>query len=625
MNDTPLLPVIEFLRRHAPFDQMTAPHLEFLARRLKLAFYGRGEVIIGPAEGPADRFFIIQQGRVRGESGGESGGAWELTPGECFPVGALLGRRPVRLIQRAVEDTFCFELAREGFDRLLAQSPVFHDFCTRRLAALLDNALKGAQAGSANAVAEESLNTPLHALVRRPPVTCPPTAALRFALRLMEHERVGSIVVVEGERPVGIFTLHDILARIALGGQGLEQPIEGVMTRAPIALPSSAYAYEAARIMVQHGMGHLLIVDEGRLTGVVSERDLFSLQRVGLVSLSRSVARAESIEGLAELAQERYRLVEQVLAQGASMEQIQQIVTTLNDQITRRVIHLCEQELGRPSVPYTWLAFGSEGRLEQTLKTDQDNGILFQSPPGRSDEEVRQELLPLAQRINTALAQVGFPLCPGRVMASNPACCLSLQEWRRRFLAWIEEGGPQHLINAAIYFDLRPLHGPGEPVEELKGWLAQVPRDHRAFLKRLVENALRHRPPLGLVRDFVVEDDAEQPHSLDLKLKGITPFVDAARIFALAAGLQESGTVERLRAAGRKWQLEEATVEGWVQGFLFLQLLRLRRQQAAARAGHSMTNRVDPDQLNDLERRILKETFRQARKLQTKLETFFQF
>jgi CBS domain-containing protein len=106
-----LAPVIEFLVRHAPFDRMAAIHLEFLAQRAQLAFYAKGEAITDPAQGMSGRLFIIKQGRVRGEV--EPGGdhdAWELHAGECFPIGALLSRRPVRVAQRAVEDTFCFEL-----------------------------------------------------------------------------------------------------------------------------------------------------------------------------------------------------------------------------------------------------------------------------------------------------------------------------------------------------------------------------------------------------------------------------------------------------------------------------------------------------------------------------------
>src|SRR5690606_3347253 len=162
----------------APFDQMAPAHLEFLAKRLKLGFYAKDSVITEPANGPAKRFYIIKQGRVCGET--ETGGlpeesAWELVAGECFPIGALLARRPARTIHRAADDTFCFELERGDFEKLLLQSPVFHDFCTRRLANLLDQALRGIQAKLATEVTEDiSFSAPVSALLRQRPVTCRP-------------------------------------------------------------------------------------------------------------------------------------------------------------------------------------------------------------------------------------------------------------------------------------------------------------------------------------------------------------------------------------------------------------------------------------------------------------------
>ncbi|MEK7759852.1 MAG: cyclic nucleotide-binding domain-containing protein, partial [Pseudomonadota bacterium] len=182
-----LAPVIEFLVRHAPFDRMTPAHLETLARRAQLAFYARGETITDPAKGVSERFFIIKQGRVRGEiePGGEHD-AWELHAGECFPIGALLSRRPVRMAQRAVEDTFCFELPRDVFDKLYADSPEFQDFCSRRLASMLDRTLITLQATiTARISGEAPPDAALSSLLRRSPVTCPPGTPLRAALAIM--------------------------------------------------------------------------------------------------------------------------------------------------------------------------------------------------------------------------------------------------------------------------------------------------------------------------------------------------------------------------------------------------------------------------------------------------------
>lgn len=629
LNNLSPASILEFLQRHAPFALMDPAHLDYLARHLKLGFYARGEAITRPEDGPANRFFIIKQGRVRGELGKDEAGdegAWELVAGESFPIGALLSRRPVRTINRAMEDCFCFELEREDFDKLLQQSPVFHDFCTRRIASLLDNALRSVQANSATRVSENtSLSTPLQSLIRRAPISCTADTPVGDALAIMHREHIGSMVVTDDtQMPIGMFTLHDVLSRIALPQRDPATPIREVMSPEPLWLPPEARAYEAALMMAQHGFGHVCVVRDGRLQGVVSERDLFSLQRIGLVSLSRSIGRAETIEQLAQLTGQVHRLVEQMLAQGASVDQITEIITTLNDHMTQRVIRLVLPDTDTPVADFTWLAFGSEGRREQTLKTDQDNGILFRTPANKTPDEVRTDLLPIAKRINDALATIGFPLCPGNVMASNPECCLSVEEWQRRFARWIDQGTPQHLLNATIFFDFRPIHGDAAPVEELRNWLFKQIEPNSRFRRQMAANALRNRPPLGLFGELKVSGGGKQPKGINLKFEGLTPFVDAARITALANGVAATNTVERLRESARIGALNPADVAAWVDAYHFIQLLRVRIHRRQAEQGEELSNIVDPDTLNELDRRILKEAFRQARKLQAKLALDYQ-
>jgi CBS domain-containing protein len=270
------------------------------------------------------------------------------------------------------------------------------------------------------------------------------------------------------------------------------------------------------------------------------------------------------------------------------------------------------------------MAFGSEGRHEQTLATDQDNGILFTDPADGDSEAQRARLLPLARRINEGLAACGFPLCKGEVMASNARWCLSLSEWKSTFADWMDSPDGQALLNATIFFDFRGLWGRSDLADGLRTWLARNVRDRSLFLRLMAENALRNAPPLGVLRDFAVERHADAEDSLDLKLNGVAPFVDAARILSLAAGDQHTGTVERLRALVHVRRLDTAEVEAWVDAFHFIQMLRLRHQQEQVASGHAPDNFLQPDRLNDLERRILKEAFRQSRKLQERLRLDFR-
>lgn len=624
---------LSFITRHAPFDRMELEHVLWMMERMHLGYYAEGEVIVSPEQGAVDRFLVIKQGVVHGEQNVakvSDADTWlELMEGECFPLGALLANRSVASLYRAGSDTFCYELPAADFHILLVMSAPFRDFCTRRIANLLEHSKQVIQAQySHSSVEQQSLDSPLSAIIRRAPVTCTAATTVRQVLAVMHEQRIGSMVAVDDAgRPLGIMTLHDVLDRIAIPQIDLDQPVIVVMSTQLSVLPPQALAHEAALMMAKHGFRHVLVVENGRLVGLVSEKDLFALQRVGLRQIGTAIRHAESTEALKQAAADIRRMAHNMMAQGVAPEQLTQFISAFNDLLTARVVELECKAGGLEETPLgeglCWMALGSEGRFEQTLLTDQDNAIIFSVPEGMDENQVRERLLPVARRINETLAACGFPLCRGEIMASNPKWCLSLAEWKRTFSNWIDGGSPEALMHASIFFDFRALHGAQHLADDLRAWLARVALDNTRFLHMMAANALRNRPPLGVVRDFVLGKE----NKLDLKLNGITPFVDAARIFSLAAGVTETNTIQRLRASAGKLNFQAAEVDAWIDALLFIQVLRLRHHDEEIRQGltdDALDNRIDPETLNELDRRILKEAFRQARKLQSRLALEYQ-
>lgn len=626
---------LTFFAAHAPFDQMEATHLFWMLAHMRMGYYAQGEVIVSPEQGKADRFWVIKQGLVHGEqsvANVSEADAWlELVEGECFPLGALLAHRSVASVYRAGKDTFCFELSAPDFQTLLGMSAPFRDFCTRRIANLLEHSKQVIQAQfTQSSTEQQSLTSPLSALIRRPPITCHPETPVRLALQQMQEFRIGSMVAVDVENhPLGILTLHDVLGRIVLPQIDLAQPVINVMSTSLMSLSPQALAYEAALMMAKQGFRHVLVVENERLVGLVSEKDLFALQRVGLRQIGSTIRHANTLEVLQQAAADIRRMAHNMMAQGVAPEQLTQFISTFNDLLTARVVELECQASGLLGTPLhdglCWMALGSEGRLEQTLNTDQDNAIIFSVPAGMTAEQVRQILLPVARRINQTLDACGFPLCKGEIMASNSKWCLSLQEWQQTFASWINGGTPEALLHASIFFDFRALYGVASLAEKLRRWLADTAKENSRFLHMMAANALRNRPPLGLVRDFVVGKD----NMLDLKLNGLAPFVDAARIFSLAAGVTHASTLQRLRLSAAALHIATNEVEAWINALLFIQMLRLRHHyEVNARQDDApaqpLNNLIDPTHLNDLDRRILKEAFRQARKVQAKLALDYQ-
>lgn len=469
--------------------------------------------------------------------------------------------------------------------------------------------------------------SPLSHMIRRPPVVCAPDLSVREVLECINLNKVGSMVVCDPQtrKPLGIFTLRDLLQRVSLAQFDLGRPVADVMTAKLVALPPQVSAYEAAVTMARNGLRHLLVIDGERLVGVVSQNDVLGSERQGARDVGAGIREAADVAALKQSAGEIRRLAQRMLRQGMGIEILTQMVSTLNDLLTLRVIELTRAEFSLPEMPICWIALGSEGRFEQTISTDQDNGMIFVPPAEERTEDMRAALLPFARAVNQALDACGFPLCKGDIMAGNPAWCLSLAEWRGKFFDWILRPEPAALLNAMIFFDFRALYGDESLAERLRAGLLESVAQSPAFLRHMTEDALSCRPPLGRIRDFTLDKgDKDSPRGIDLKKYGSRPFVDAARILALARGLTHTNTAQRLRMAGDHVRLGTDAIESILEGFFFIHRMRLRAQMNAGAPGGG-ANRLDPYTLNDMDRQMLKEAFKQARKLQAMLTASSQF
>ncbi|MCP9337286.1 putative nucleotidyltransferase substrate binding domain-containing protein [Stutzerimonas xanthomarina] len=621
---------MEFLRKYPPFNQMEPGHLAYLVENCQLRFYSEGDCIISPDDGVVEHFYIIKQGRVHGQRPHSSkrgtDTTFEVIVGECFPMAALMGERATRTGHFAAEDTFCYLLSKPAFVKLVSKSAAFRDFAMRGVSSLLDLVNQQAQMRAVENLGEQySLETRIGELALHHPVACRPTTPLPEAVGLMNETNVGSIVITDEKlHPLGIFTLRDLRRVIATGTTELSVPISNFMTHNPFYLPPDASAFDAAIAMTERHIAHVCIVEKGTLCGVISERDLFSLQRVDLVHLAQAISHADSVETLVIIRSRILQLVDNMLAHGASSTQITHIITLLNDHTVCRVIELAIEALGDPGISFTWLCFGSEGRREQTLHTDQDNGILFEAADAAEAAHIRGRLLPLAERINRDLDTCGFTLCRGNIMASNPQLCLSRLEWRRRFSTFVRESTPENLLSSTIYFDLRAVWGPSEGCEQLRSDMLEEVGGSRLFQRMMAENALRHRPPVGRFRDFVVTRKGDGKATLDLKVQGLTPFVDGARLLALGHGITACNTLDRLRQLVEKDIVDEKDGAAYEEAYQFIQQTRMQQHQQQARDGQPYSNRLDPDTLNHLDRRILRESFRQAQRLQSSLAVRYQ-
>jgi len=328
------------------------------------------------------------------------------------------------------------------------------------------------------------------------------------------------------------------------------------------------------------------------------------------------IGAAAGVGQFAETARAIRALAADLLAHGLGARQVSELISHFNERLTERLLHMIAGELGLDLGHACWLAFGSEGRGEQTLVTDQDNGLVFESTQPQHE---RARWLELGRRVNEGLCACGFSECKGQVMAGNPRCCLTPAEWCGRFGDWIEHGSADDLLNACIYFDLRPIAGRTELAQPLRELVTRQARRVPRFLKQMAENALRNPAPLNWRGAVETRKVGGRP-MFDLKHHGTMLYVDAARLYALANGIAQTGTRRRFEAVAAQLAVPAHESEAWVEGFEFLQMLRLRAHAACGDDAAANPNAIDVSTLNDMDRRMLKESLRVAQRLQQRME-----
>ncbi len=608
------------LARHPPFAQMTAEEVNYFLTHAQQLYFAPDEIVMEPAMGEVPCLFYIRQGAVTGTRGlaEQMGGAFEYEAGDLFPVSAAVAGRAVTATYRACADTFVLAISAEEMRNLAQRSRAFTEFLNLRTAKFLELSRKALQAAyAAHASANQSLERPLGELIVTTPVNCAPETPLRVALERMHKMRIGSMLVTDPAGvPQGILTRYDILGRITLAQVPLSAPISQVMVHPVLTLTEQHTAQDAALLMSRHGIRHLPVTRDGVAVGMVSERDLFAMQKQSLKSVSTSIRAAPDVATLKSLATDIRRLASSLLGQGVHARQLTALISHLNDVLTEQLLKLKAIEHGVDLKRLCWLSLGSEGRDEQTIATDQDNALIL---PDDISDPTREALRIFAHDVNLALDDCGYPLCKGGIMAGEAACCLTLAQWRERFRQWIAQGSPQDLLNASIYFDFRPLAGDAQLAVLLRQEVKLAAQSTPRFLKQMALNALTRSVPLNW-RGAV---DMDEQGTVDLKLQGTAIFVDAARLYSLAHGIDQTSTRKRLEAVGTLLSLPSTEYGAWVDGFEFLQILRLRIQlDTQNQADHP--NRIVVASLNDIDRRILRESFRVARQLQQRLQLDYQ-
>ena len=468
------------------------------------------------------------------------------------------------------------------------------------------------------------LGTPLSALIRRPALTAAPSAAIQEGAQAMRDAGVSSVLLVQDGQLQGIVTDRDLRNRVLAQGLPPSLPLAQIASTTLLSLPPQASALDALTLMARHNIHHVAVVEGTQLVGVVTPADVGERQGPSAVQLARCIYKADSIQALAACSAQVPAMQQTLVRSGAGAHGIARMVTTVTDAVTVRLIALAQQELGPAPVDWAWVAAGSQARMEQTARTDQDNCMLL------ADDYDAQAHGPyfaaLARWVCDGLDACGYIHCPGQVMAMTDRWRQPLQQWRSYFRHWIDQPEALALMLSSVFFDLRTIHGPPGLLEQLRQQELTRAQGSKLFLGLMVGNALQQRPPLGLLGGLRPIGSGEHAGTIDLKHGAIAPIVDLARIYALSAGLQAVNTQERLAQAGAVdgGELSPAASRDLSDALEFIGSLRLAHQSQQIQAQQAPDNFVPLATLSRFEKYQLKQALRMIKELQAVLARRYQ-
>lgn len=458
-------------------------------------------------------------------------------------------------------------------------------------------------------------------IVRPLKVVITPDKTVMEAASLMTTKRVSSLLVEQDGSLMGIITDRDLRSRVVAQGLPATTQVQEIMTHSPYCIDKGAYMFEAVQTMSRHNIHHLPVTDRGHSYGMITLTDIVRAQQSHPVYLIGDIHRQTNVPGLRDSAAQLRPLLQKLAQQQVPAHEISHIITTVTDALTQRLIHLAQQQWGEPPCAFSWLAFGSQARMDQSINADQDNALLLAEEP---EGEIARYFEQLAQWVCQGLAQCGIALCPGNIMATNTELRLSLQGWMRKFIGFIQHPDPKSVLGSSIFFDLRCIAGDAALTEQLHQHVLQKSRNNELFLFHMARTALERTPPLGMLRNFVLEQNAEGEKGVDLKKRGLSLITDLVRIFALAQGINEVNTHRRLQKLMEEGSLEYHDGKNLQDAFSVLAQLRWQKhQQHLLQEHHQINNLLNPDDLHILQRNQLKDSFNVIREAQALVQRRF--
>ncbi len=618
--------IYDFLKKNPPFNTLSKEQLLPICKAINVEYLEKDMDLFITGNPVENKFYIVKDGAIGLFQEETNALVDKCDEGDIFGLRALMRKDNYKLSAKAIEESIIYSISSQLFEKYIATNAEASKYL---LSSFVSNTRYIEPTNLSNLKSTKSIqefSEEQSADYSKNPIQCSIETSIKAAALIMTNKRVGSIIITEKMKPIGIITDKDLRTKIATGLVSIEEPVSKIMSFPVITYPENITIAEAQIAMIKHGITHLCITKDGtpnsKLTGLLSEHDIVVIRENNASALVKEIKRATTFKQLQHIRQRAQKILNRYLEQQIPITFITKIISSINDSITRHIIDLALAEMPTPApTSFAWLAIGSQGREEQLLLTDQDNALVFDDVLESEYKNTQQYFLTLSKKINKGLEIVGFELCPANMMASNSKWCLSASQWNQQFKSWIVTPDQDNLMLCTIFFDFDFVYGNKNLVETLTKGIFKTIQSHEIFLNFLGINALKNPPPLSFFRQFLVERDGEHKDQFDIKARAMMPLVDAARLLILSKNINiPKNTIVRYDKLS---ELEPQNKEIYIAcSKAFKNLLRYRTQQGLL---HKDSGRfIDLETLSKSNRLELKSCFKAVKDVQDLIETRFK-
>ncbi len=593
--------VKEFLKDVFPFSSLPPSSLSSISSSILVKFFPSGEIIVREGERP-EYLYIIRKGRVSLLINGEE--AELLEEGDFFGHVSLLGEEPFQEKAVAKEDTILYLLPKALFLKLLERYEEFEKFFTRDLAKKFSYLTKLLRSSSRTSTPERFLLTRIKNLSPKKAVILEGEKSVHEASRVMKEDNLTCVLVKDGSR-IGIVTERDIIKKVVAEGLNpSEVKLKEIMSFPLITVDENSPLFDALILMARNNIRRIVVEDDGDIKGILEEKDIIAFESKNLIVIVKEIEKAKDIETLRYLHELSQEMVMELFSEGSRVEHITRIISEINDRLIGKAVELTIRDMEEepPSV-FSVMVLGSEGRREQTLKTDQDNALVYDDGVPSLDIDKERYFLEFGRRLSENLIKLGFPECPGRVMTSNKEWNMGFKRWKEKIERMVSNPSGENVLNTGIFLDFRNAFGSEDLVESLRDFLFEISEKNEIFISYLLLEGMKFRPRFSLFGTLKGE-------SIDIKKFGIFPLVHTVRCLSLKAKIRETSTSERIEKLKEKGFISEKTAGDLKEAFEFLQHIRLKVQIEKMRSSKKPDNIVEIKKLPRLEKELLKDSLK---------------